>query len=518
MSDKFIIDSGEDWTFEKIHTVNEILAKQAKEKYGLDTFPNQLEIVSYEQMLDCYASVGLPIMYDHWSYGEAFLQYSTAYKKNHMGLAYEMVLNSNPCISYLMEQNTMLMQALVIAHAAYGHNHVYKNNFLFKEWTDPEGILDYMTYAKKYIKKCEEKYGLTEVESILDAAHALKLHGIDRYKRPSKLSIVEEEKRKEERDRYLESQINELWNFSVHKKEKTKNGDEEKFPKEPQENILYFLEKNAPRLETWQREILRIVRKVAQYFYPQLGGQTSLIHEGAATFFHYNLMRDLYDMGHITDGGWQEFIVSHTGVIRQDDHAARFNVYALGFAMFQDIERLSTQPTQEDKNWFKGQQWVGNNDPYGNIRWAIANFRDESFILQFLSPTVMRRFKMFTILDNEELDYLEVTGIQNEEGYKLIRKNLASLSDISNSIPNISIIEVDRWGDRSMVLEHTIKNGKLLHDTNVNDTLNHLAYLWQYPVLLQSITRTEDGKSKVVAEFEADPSRVLPSDFTLSDI
>ena len=37
----------------------------------------------------------------------------------------------------------------------------------------------------------------------------------------------------------------------------------------PEENLLYFLEKRAPRLRRWQRELVRIVRQIAQYFYPQ---------------------------------------------------------------------------------------------------------------------------------------------------------------------------------------------------------------------------------------------------------
>ena len=37
----------------------------------------------------------------------------------------------------------------------------------------------------------------------------------------------------------------------------------------PEENLLYFLEKNSLILAPWQREILRIVRVIAQYFYPQ---------------------------------------------------------------------------------------------------------------------------------------------------------------------------------------------------------------------------------------------------------
>ena len=50
----------------------------------------------------------------------------------------------------------------------------------------------------------------------------------------------------------------------------------------PEENLLYFIEKHAPRLEHWQRELLRIVRHISQYFYPQQ--QTKMMNEGCATF------------------------------------------------------------------------------------------------------------------------------------------------------------------------------------------------------------------------------------------
>ena len=53
----------------------------------------------------------------------------------------------------------MAMQALVIAHAAFGHNHFFKNNYLFQQWTDAEGILDYLDFAKRYIAACEERHG-----------------------------------------------------------------------------------------------------------------------------------------------------------------------------------------------------------------------------------------------------------------------------------------------------------------------------------------------------------------------
>ena len=115
---------------------------------------------------------------------QTLLSCTSLARKGLMGLAYEIVINSSPCISYLMEENTATMQTLVIAHAAFGHNHFFKNNYLFKQWTDADGILDYLEFARGYIAHCEERYGETQVEQLLDAAHALMSHGVHRYPRP----------------------------------------------------------------------------------------------------------------------------------------------------------------------------------------------------------------------------------------------------------------------------------------------------------------------------------------------
>ena len=115
-----------DWTFEIIEEYHTVIRATAK-RFGLDTYPNQLEIITAEQMMDAYASIGMPVNYRHWSYGKEFISNEKNYKRGHMGLAYEIVINSDPCISYLMEENTTAMQALVIAHAAYGHNSFFKD-------------------------------------------------------------------------------------------------------------------------------------------------------------------------------------------------------------------------------------------------------------------------------------------------------------------------------------------------------------------------------------------------------
>ena len=113
-----------EWNFELVTAIDSEIAKSRE--FKLDTYPNQVEVISSEQMLDAYASVGMPLMYNHWSFGKHFLSNQANYQRGRMGLAYEIVINSNPCISYLMEENSMTMQTLVIAHACYGHNSFFQ--------------------------------------------------------------------------------------------------------------------------------------------------------------------------------------------------------------------------------------------------------------------------------------------------------------------------------------------------------------------------------------------------------
>ncbi len=206
-----LLFQGSDWNFETLSRTYDAIKAIALEDLQLDVYPNQMEIISSEQMLDAYASIGMPLMYRHWSFGKHFVQEQQLYRKGRMGLAYELVINSNPCISYLMEENTMAMQALVTAHAAFGHNHFFKNNYLFRQWTDAAAILDYMEFAKSYIARCEEKHGLPAVESILDAAHALMDQAVFRYRRPPRLSSQKERKRIRDRLEYEERVFSDLW-------------------------------------------------------------------------------------------------------------------------------------------------------------------------------------------------------------------------------------------------------------------------------------------------------------------
>lgn len=483
-----------DWSYDALQRTYDAIEEIAVGELGLDVYPNQIEVITAEQMLDAYASIGMPLMYQHWSFGKHFAYNELLYRKGARGLAYEIVINSSPCISYIMEDNSMAMQALVMAHAAFGHNHFFKNNNLFLQWTDAEAILDYMQFAKAYIARCEERYGAREVERVLDAAHALMDHGVNRYQRKRRVSPQTAKERLRARLRYEEESYNDLWQRTV--PADRRQGQDEDSRQEPpapvlvplpEENILYYLEKMAPKLAPWKREVLRIVRQVAQYFYPQK--QTKVMNEGCATYVHYRIMNRLHEKGLLSDGGMLEFLHSHSSVTFQpdfdDERYSGINPYALGFEMMTDIQRICERPTDEDRQWFPN--IAGNGDAMGTLKDAWANYRDESFVLQFLSPSVMRRFKMFRLsADEGDPDYV-VEAIHNERGYHKIRKALARRYDVALQDPNIQVVEANLDGDRTMVLRHEAIGGRLLDKDDATAVVQHVADLWGYPVALVEV-------------------------------
>jgi stage V sporulation protein R len=492
---KQYISTGSDWTFELIRRYEEVIDGIAKE-FGLDTYKNQIEIISSEQMMDAYSSSGMPLFYHHWSYGKHFVGIESNYNRGQMGLAYEIVINSDPCIAYLMEENTLTMQALVIAHACYGHNSFFKGNYLFRTWTEADSIIDYLVFARNYISKCEERYGVEDVEKLLDSCHALMNYGVDRYKRPHPISAEKEKIQQEEREEQLQRQVNDLWRTIPILKAGVEATQLTPFPEEPQENLLYFLEKNAPLLEPWQREVIRIIRKIAQYFYPQR--QTQVMNEGWACFWHYTILNEMYDRGFVNEGFIFEFLQSHTSVIFQPDFDSPYysgiNPYSLGFAMMTDIRRICEQPTAEDIRWFPD---IAGTPWQETLQFAMRNFKDESFIQQFLSPKVIRDLKLFCALDDDSASHIEITAIHDDSGYQKIREKLAGQYNLGDREPNLQVINIDIRGNRAMYLQHHQHNRKPLGE-NTQQVLKHLHKLWGFDVHL---TSTQDDNVSVTYHY-----------------
>ena len=80
---------GAERSFELIRKVYDAMGEVALGEDGLDIYPNQIEVMTAEQMLDSDSSIGMPLMYRHWSFGKRFARDEADYKRGMRSLAYE---------------------------------------------------------------------------------------------------------------------------------------------------------------------------------------------------------------------------------------------------------------------------------------------------------------------------------------------------------------------------------------------------------------------------------------------
>ena len=276
-------------------------------------------------MLDAYASVGLPLMYRHWSFGKRFAYHETLYRKGLQGLAYEIVINSNPV--HLLHHGRELHD-----HADAGHRACRRSATTISSRTTicsgsgpmPTASSIISSFARDYVAKCEEKYGLEAVERVLDAG--ARAEGPRRQplcpplEAQPRRGAPADERAPRPRRGDLQRSVAHRPDRRTRTRTRSRTSDKRHEDMQrklglPEENLLYFIEKRAPRLEDWQRELIRIVRHVSQYFYPQK--QTQMMNEGCATFCHYEIMNRLHDRGLITEGAMLEFLHSHSSVVFQ---------------------------------------------------------------------------------------------------------------------------------------------------------------------------------------------------------
>ena len=225
------------------------------------------------------------------------------------------------------------------------------------------------------------------------------------------------------------------------------------------------------------------------------------MNEGWACFWHYTLIQALYDEKLVTDAFMLEILQNHTNVISQPAFDSPYfngiNPYTLGYHMMQDIKRICENPTEEDKQWFPD---LANTDWLISLDYAMRNFKDESFIAQYLSPHLIRELKLFQIIDDEKLAELVIGAIHNTEGYQLIRESLSKQYNLSQADLDIQVFSVDIEGDRTLTL-HYIQQNNIPLGSTTDDVLKHIHSLWKFPVILKAI----DAEGRINAEFCCPP-------------
>ena len=506
------IYEGEEWTPALLQRFLEISEEIAVEKCGLDLYPNEVKIVTSKQMEDAMVTGALPLQLYHWFYGMQSYQIEATGSRGYL----EIVQNTNPCQLYCAENNTATEMLVVIAHAGCGHNAVYKNNFLFRQFTNPKGIVDYLIFARDFLRKCEEKYGEERVSDLMTACMALGPYSVDLIRKPKPRSYDDELARLQKRVEQFERSFNPVFHDRSSSPLRGQNEIEIRIPESPDENILKFIEKQGPRLrviEEWEAEVTRIFRKINEYFYPHT--RTKVVHEGAACTLQrtvFNCLSPL-ELGAVSNSAMNNFFDVHARVTGQPGYRWRdkfegkiplwgINHYSLGFQLFQDIERICREPTDEDRAWFP--DLIGANF-WEVFRHIIAEHDDESFIQTYFSPKLIRDYAFFALEDDPDHDYFEVTDIHNEEGYRHVRDRLAHQYAYHAALPNLEVASVDIGSGCALTLRHTQHDRVHLDGNSVGEFLFIVhRNLWPRTMRIESV----DAEGKVTDLWIANEGKV----------
>lgn len=478
------------WTQSKLEVIWEVIEHIAKEKYDIDYHPCDLVKVSAGEMLDLYTTAGMPEYPTHWSQGMQRAKLERDFQEGISGLALEIVVNTDPVQLYVMDNNTTTIQTMVLAHAGPGHGSFFKNNYLFKNNTQAGYIRTYLKWAKEFIQECELKYGKTDVERVQDVCEALKHNSVFRYDRSNHLeanrAAAAEEMRVHKETSFVDRCMNEDTAAAYAGAD---DQWENKFNTitEGEENLLYFFEKNS-LVEPWKKEICRIYRIIAQYFYPQM--LTKVMNEGWASFWHYTIMYDLYEEGYITEGSMQEFIDLHCSVVGHIDslkapaehggvnynkvYGNSINPYTLGFYSFKELRKICEHPTDTDKIRYPhiaGKPWLET------LKYIAYNFKDEEFVQQWVPDCVLEDLKLYTMFTNENMETFDIVGSHTDTDLGKLRSNLAQNYTYDNMFPRLDVTYYSPQ-EGSIELTYSSLYGRNVEGRRLNKLWGLIPHIW----------------------------------------
>tara|TARA_R110000824_G_scaffold94497_2_gene227923 strand:+ start:1408 stop:2715 length:1308 start_codon:yes stop_codon:yes gene_type:complete len=429
-----------DWTTSDLARWDEKIIRVA-DKLGLDWYPIDYEIIDYQEMLGAMAYTGLPTHYRHWSYGKEYERTHTLYNMGQTGLPYEMIINSNPSIAYLMRENALHTHILTMAHCV-GHSDFFKNNRMFAN-TNPNNIINSFKSAAKYVKNLIEdpSIGINKVEKILDAAHSIK-YQVPRYPGIKYKSHEEILQVKKELMESVSDYVPDL----------------EKIPLEPEYNVLRFIAEHSSHLKEWERNLVLIVEESSKYFIPQ--ALTKVMNEGWACTIHYKIINEL----NLPDNLHLPFIKLHNQVIRP--HLGQLNPYHLGYKLFEEIIK--------DKGFEEAK-----------IFREIHN--DITFLRCYLTEEFMQRMNYFSYSFKNSTKSITIDDISDDDGWEKVRDELIKNIGL-NRIPTIYVDEIKKNNVLSLIHEH---DGRDLDLNYARKVYEHIQTLWGDEIKLTSIVENE---------------------------
>jgi stage V sporulation protein R len=460
--------------------------------YGLDFFDTIFEVVDFDQMNEVASYGGFPNRFPHWQFGMEYERVSKGYRYG-LQKIYELVINNDPCYAYLLECNDVVDQKMVIAHV-FAHSDFFKNNVWFSQTN--RKMVDEMANHGSRVRRYVEKFGLETVERFLDKCLSVEelidhhspfiarrgngRGGADESCRGD--GGVKKLKSKPYMDRYINPQT-----YIEGQKEalKERRRKKNRLPEDPEKDVLLFLIEHA-QLSRWQRDLLSIVREESYYFAPQ--GQTKIMNEGWATFWHSRIMtRDV-----LTDGEVIDYADRHSGTVSA--RPGQLNPYSLGLALFRDIEE------RWDKGRF-GPEYEECEDLAARRTWDLGLgiglekifsvrqvYNDVTFIDEFLTEDFCREQKLFTYRYNEKTKQYEIAERDLDSVKKKILFGLTNFGR-----PFIYVVDGNYENKGELLLSHR-HEGFDLQLNEAKDTVANVYNIWGRPVHLETVV---EGKKRV---------------------
>ncbi len=469
---------------ERLDQFDEKIQEIARE-FGLDFFPQEFDVIPVQKMLEILA-YRFPVNFSHWSFGRDYEREKTQYEYG-LGVPYEVVLNSNPCRAYLMNTNPIPVQVMVIAHV-YAHNDFMKNNSHFKPTR--KDILPSASEAAVRFQKYEKRFGLLEVERVLDSGLSIELNIDPDF-------FVREESEEEQRERLTEcpavTEVSGPYEDLIPRK-KTEHPSTDyynrKTPLELERDVLLYIINHSPKpLREWEKDILSVLRDQSRYFMPQR--RTKIMNEGWAAFWHMRIMSRLFEEGLLNEAEHGYYNLYHARVLAS--HPRVLNPYLVGLRIFEDIE----------DRWNRGRfgrEWEECEDPKKKESWDLGTgqgiekifevrhcYSDRFFIEQFLTEKLVDDLNLYLYEGQQEEG--EIRYVINERDWRRIKSLLVSHLSAFGT-PLIMVEDGDFKGKRELYLKHAY-DGIELDEEYREKTMEHMFYLWGRPIHMESMVSEE---------------------------
>jgi stage V sporulation protein R len=468
--------------------IEEHINRIAKEEMGLSYPDIHYDIVDDKKLLEIMAYI-IPTNFSHWTFGRDYDKLRTIHENIMPSLPLEVVINSTPPRAFLSNANTTGIHILVMSHVV-GHVHHFTNSKYYQY--QHNDIVGYLSSASERFKNYEKKYGIDEVEPIIDGGIALQFHSVPHD------NETDDEKRKRMYEQYRKESVVKTTEFSSFFTNDSKIKEDIEshnsklwirlknlIPPEPTEDILRFIIDNSPILDSWQRDILEVNRELGRYFYANI--KCKLLSEGFATFVHEKIIKRLYQLNIINNEEYSQFIYSNSLVKHHNPFMP--NPYYVGCGILHDIEdrwnkgrhgsdweRCESQTERDNWDTKEGKGW-------NKILEIITSYSDWNLLQDFLTNKIVHDLDLYIYEEYHTIDEVQYrrTKHTSEEIKQLITMNYAF-----SFVPKISIFS----GKDVLMLRHHY-NSLELDKRYAEETMKHIKRLWGNNVSLDTVINDE---------------------------